>query len=100
MDVGRSINPAIDIGQVEGAFTQGLGWCTIEEIIRGDPQHKWVRPGHTFTKGPGAYKIPGFNDVPIDFKVSGSTPGSHRFIRLCRFHQFASSTSRACRNHS
>lgn len=69
MDVGKSINPAIDIGQIEGAFTQGYGWSTMEEMVWGDSQHKWVRPGNLFTKGPGTYKIPAFNDVPRDFRV-------------------------------
>jgi xanthine dehydrogenase/oxidase len=69
MDVGKSINPAIDIGQIEGAFTQGYGWATMEEMIWGDSQHPWVRPGQLFTKGPGTYKIPAFNDVPRDFRV-------------------------------
>ncbi|KAG5177145.1 putative xanthine dehydrogenase [Tribonema minus] len=69
MDVGNSINPAIDIGQIEGAFVQGYGWCTMEELIWGDADHKWVRPGQLFTKGPGAYKIPSFNDVPGDMRV-------------------------------
>lgn len=69
MDLGKSINPAIDIGQIEGAFVQGMGYCTMEELIWGDKDHPWVRPGHLFTKGPGTYKIPAFNDVPIDFRV-------------------------------
>ena len=63
MDIGRPINPAIDIGQIEGAFTQGLGWSVLEEPL--------VSPttGFLFTRGPGMYKIPGFRDIPIDFKV-------------------------------
>ena len=69
MDVGKSINPSLDIGQVEGAFIQGFGWSTMEELIWGDGQHKWVRPGMLFTRGPGTYKIPAFNDVPKDFRV-------------------------------
>lgn len=69
MDVGKSINPAIDIGQIEGAFAQGYGWSCMEEMVWGDSQHKWVRPGHLFTKGPGTYKIPAFNDVPHDLRV-------------------------------
>ncbi|CAM9251540.1 unnamed protein product [Phaeothamnion confervicola] len=69
MDVGNSINPALDIGQIEGAFVQGYGWCTMEEVIWGDGQHKWVRPGQLLTRGPGAYKIPAFNDVPSDMRV-------------------------------
>jgi len=71
MDVGSSINPAIDIGQVEGAFVQGMGWSTIEEIIYSDDDHTWVRPrGSMFTTGPGTYKIPAFNDTPQIFNVS------------------------------
>lgn len=69
MDVGKSINPAIDIGQIEGAFVQGYGWSTMEELIWGDKDHPWVRQGMLFTRGPGTYKIPAFNDVPLDFRV-------------------------------
>ena len=58
MDVGRSINPAIDYGQIEGAFIQGMGLFTMEETL-------WHRAsGNIFTKGPGTYKIPGFRDIP------------------------------------
>lgn len=39
-----SLNPAIDVGQVEGAFAQGVGWCVFEELVWGDKEHKWVRP--------------------------------------------------------
>ncbi|XXG97787.1 hypothetical protein Hte_004100 [Hypoxylon texense] len=67
MDVGRSINPSIDYGQIEGAFTQGLGLFTMEESL-------WLRngpmAGQLFTKGPGTYKIPGFRDIPQVFNVS------------------------------
>ncbi|ONL99114.1 Xanthine dehydrogenase 1 [Zea mays] len=70
MDLGFSINPAIDIGQIEGAFIQGLGWAAIEELKWGDDNHKWIRPGHLFTCGPGSYKIPSVNDIPLNFKVS------------------------------
>jgi xanthine dehydrogenase/oxidase len=70
-DLGSSLNPGIDIGQVEGAFVQGLGLFTREELIWGDnDRHKWVRPGYLFTRGPGTYKIPSFNDIPIDMRVS------------------------------
>ena len=63
MDIGQSINFAIDIGQIEGAFVQGIGWSTIEELL--------VLPGNgaVFTRGPGNYKIPGFRDVPQKFNV-------------------------------
>ena len=64
MDVGRSINPAIDYGQIEGAFVQGLGLFTMEESL-------WQRStGQIFTRGPGAYKIPGFRDIPQELNVS------------------------------
>ncbi|KAG6916535.1 hypothetical protein DXG01_006418 [Tephrocybe rancida] len=64
MDVGKSLNPAIDYGQIEGAFTQGQGWATIEESL-------WLRHnGAIFTQGPGAYKLPGFSDIPQIFNVS------------------------------
>ncbi len=70
MDVGKSLNPAIDIGQIEGAFVQGYGWCTMEELVWGDKAHPWVKEGMLFTRGPGTYKIPAFNDVPRDFRVA------------------------------
>ncbi|KAH8586412.1 xanthine dehydrogenase [Bisporella sp. PMI_857] len=63
MDVGRSINPAIDYGQIEGAFVQGQGLFTMEESL-------WTRSGQLFTRGPGTYKIPGFSDIPQEFNVS------------------------------
>ncbi|ORY60099.1 xanthine dehydrogenase [Pseudomassariella vexata] len=67
MDVGRSINPSIDYGQIEGAFVQGLGLFTMEESL-------WLRngpmAGNLFTKGPGAYKIPGFRDIPQEFNIT------------------------------
>ncbi|KAI1765417.1 xanthine dehydrogenase [Hypoxylon sp. FL1150] len=63
MDVGRSINPSIDYGQIEGAFVQGQGLFTMEESL-------WTRRGELFTRGPGTYKIPGFSDIPQIFNVS------------------------------
>eukprot|EP00054_Salpingoeca_dolichothecata_P024381 m.165933 g.165933 ORF g.165933 m.165933 type:complete len:1340 (-) comp24994_c0_seq1:150-4169(-) len=63
MDVGASLNPAVDIGQVEGAFVQGYGLFTLEEMV-------YLNNGATVTKGPGAYKIPGFTDIPVEFNVS------------------------------
>jgi len=64
MDVGRSINPALDYGQIEGAFVQGMGLFTTEESL-------WTsREGSLFTRGPGAYKIPGFADIPREFNVA------------------------------
>ncbi|MEW5318751.1 MAG: hypothetical protein WDW38_009946 [Sanguina aurantia] len=70
MDVGNPINPAIDIGQIEGAFVQGMGLFCLEELQWGDKQHGWIKPGQLFTRGPGTYKIPTSNDIPIDFRVS------------------------------
>lgn len=49
MDVGRSINPNIDFGQIEGACVQGMGWSTIEESL-------WLQNGALFTTGPGERK--------------------------------------------
>ncbi|KAM4060647.1 molybdopterin-binding domain of aldehyde dehydrogenase [Hirsutella rhossiliensis] len=67
MDVGQSINPSIDYGQIQGAFVQGLGLFTMEESL-------WLRNGpaggNLFTRGPGAYKIPGFRDIPQEFNVT------------------------------
>ncbi|PKA53604.1 Xanthine dehydrogenase [Apostasia shenzhenica] len=70
MDLGYSLNPAIDIGQIEGAFVQGLGWVALEELKWGDADHKWIRPGSLYTCGPGTYKIPSLNDIPLNFHVS------------------------------
>ena len=69
MDVGNSLNPAIDIGQIEGAFTQGFGLTMVEEIVWGGKEIDWLKPGTMFTRGPGTYKIPSFKFVPIDFRV-------------------------------
>jgi len=62
-DVGDSINEAIDKGQVEGAFIQGVGWMTTEEI-------KWDAKGNQLTHSPDTYKIPTINDIPADFRVT------------------------------
>ncbi len=62
-DVGRSLNPAIDIGQVEGGFVQGMGWLTTEEMW-------WDQKGQLRTHAPSTYKIPLASDVPPVFNVS------------------------------
>lgn len=62
-DAGNSINPGIDIGQIEGGYVQGVGWCTTEEI-------KWDNSGHLLTHSPSTYKIPTSNDIPLDLRVS------------------------------
>ena len=69
MDIGRSINPAIDYGQIEGAFIQGLGLFTLEESLWYSLSNPNT-PGQLATKGPGNYKIPGFADIPQVFNTS------------------------------
>ena len=61
-DCGNSLNPAIDLGQIEGAFVQGQGWLTSEELV-------WDDGGRLMTHGPSTYKIPGSRDVPPQFNV-------------------------------
>ena len=61
-DVGRSINPAIDIGQIEGGFVQGMGWLTTEQLV-------WNDKGVLTTHAPSTYKIPTAGDVPEHFKI-------------------------------
>ena len=56
--------------QIEGAFIQGLGWAALEELKWGDAAHKWIPPGCLYTCGPGSYKIPSLNDVPLKFNIS------------------------------
>ncbi|BFM06475.1 xanthine dehydrogenase molybdopterin binding subunit [Halioxenophilus aromaticivorans] len=62
-DVGRSLNPAIDIGQVEGGFIQGMGWLTSEELL-------WDDRGRVISNSPANYKIPTAFDVPAEFNVA------------------------------
>ena len=62
-DVGDSLNPAIDIGQVEGGFIQGMGWLTSEEL-------KWNDKGALISDGPATYKIPTYGDLPPTFNVA------------------------------
>ncbi|MFC5521062.1 xanthine dehydrogenase molybdopterin binding subunit [Polaromonas jejuensis] len=61
-DVGTSINPAIDIGQIEGGFVQGMGWLTTEQLV-------WNDKGLLTTHAPSTYKIPATGDVPEHFKI-------------------------------
>lgn len=61
-DVGKSINPAIDIGQIEGGFIQGMGWLTTEQLV-------WNDKGYLATHAPSTYKIPATGDVPEHFKI-------------------------------
>jgi xanthine dehydrogenase large subunit len=61
-DVGNSINPSLDVGQIEGGFIQGMGWLTSEELV-------WNAQGLLATHAPSTYKIPTSGDVPAHFKV-------------------------------
>ncbi|WP_442907389.1 xanthine dehydrogenase molybdopterin binding subunit [Kaistia sp. MMO-174] len=61
-DVGKSLNPAIDIGQIEGGFVQGMGWLTTEELV-------WDKQGRLRTHAPSTYKIPAASDIPEHFRV-------------------------------
>jgi len=70
-DVGRSLNPAIDLGQIEGGFVQGMGWLTGEELW-------WDTQGRLRTHAPSTYKIPAAGDVPSDFRVSLWQRGRNR----------------------
>jgi xanthine dehydrogenase large subunit len=61
-DVGTSLNPALDVGQIEGGFIQGLGWLTMEQLV-------WDARGRLATHAPSTYKIPATGDVPEHFRV-------------------------------
>jgi len=61
-DAGRAINPAIELGQIEGGFVQGAGWLTMEEV-------NWRSNGQLTTHSPSTYKIPAVNDMPEEFNV-------------------------------
>lgn len=62
-DAGQSLNPDIDIGQIEGGFVQGAGWLTMEELV-------WDAAGRLRTHAPSTYKIPACSDRPRIFNVS------------------------------
>ncbi len=62
-DCGKSLNPAIDLGQIEGGFIQGVGWLTTEEL-------HWNAEGVLKTHAPSTYKIPTIGDTPVDFRVN------------------------------
>jgi xanthine dehydrogenase large subunit len=65
-DVGRSLNPAIDLGQIEGGFIQGMGWLTSEELV-------FDAQGRLRTHAPSTYKIPTASDRPADFRIKLQT---------------------------
>ncbi|RIB14481.1 molybdopterin binding aldehyde oxidase/xanthine dehydrogenase [Gigaspora rosea] len=62
MDIGRSLNYALDVGQIEGGFIQGVGWCTNEQLL-------YFPNGNLYTTGPDQYAIPGARDIPQDFRI-------------------------------
>ena len=70
-DAGRSLNPAIDLGQIEGGFVQGMGWLTTEELF-------WNDEGQLMTHAPSTYKIPACSDRPEDFRVRIWERGENR----------------------
>ncbi len=70
-DCGDSLNPAMDIGQVEGGFIQGVGWLTSEELC-------WNAAGELTTHAPSTYKIPTCSDLPVDFRVELLTNAANR----------------------
>jgi xanthine dehydrogenase large subunit len=70
-DCGKSLNPAIDMGQIEGAFVQGMGWLTTEELW-------WDGQGRLRTHAPSTYKIPAVGDVPEQFNVTIWQGGRNR----------------------
>ena len=70
-DVGESLNPAIDMGQIEGGFIQGMGWLTTEELW-------WDDRGHLGTHAPSTYKIPVANDLPREWNVEILSTGRNR----------------------
>ncbi len=70
-DCGKSLNPAIDMGQVEGGFIQGMGWLTMEELV-------WSGDGRLMTHAPSTYKIPVASDLPADFRVEILESGRNR----------------------
>ncbi|MEO0536986.1 MAG: xanthine dehydrogenase molybdopterin binding subunit [Cyanobacteria bacterium P01_A01_bin.123] len=61
-DVGESLNPLVDQGQIEGAFTQGMGWLTMEELV-------WAEDGRPLVTAPSTYKIPTISEIPEQFNV-------------------------------
>jgi xanthine dehydrogenase large subunit len=71
-DVGDSVSPLVDRGQIEGGFIQGAGWLTLEELV-------WDKEGRLATNGASTYKLPSWSEMPADFRVAflerASEPG-------------------------
>ncbi len=70
-DCGDSLNPAIDLGQIEGGYIQGVGWLTTEELW-------WNEAGELGTHAPSTYKIPTCSDLAPDFRVELMQNSSNR----------------------
>jgi xanthine dehydrogenase large subunit len=70
-DAGRSLNPAIDLGQIEGGFIQGMGWLTTEELV-------FDADGRLTTHAPSTYKIPAAGDRPPVFNIEIWKRGENR----------------------
>lgn len=76
-DVGKSLNPALDLGQVEGGFVQGVGWLTTEELV-------WGPKGDLKTHAPSTYKIPTAGDRPDVMNIALWGPGENRELTIRR----------------
>ena len=76
-DVGRSLNPILDKGQIEGAFIQGMGWLTSEELW-------WDEDGKLKTHAPSTYKIPLASDMPREFNVELADWSENRELTIKR----------------
>jgi xanthine dehydrogenase large subunit len=70
-DCGESLNPALDLGQIEGGFVQGAGWLTTEELV-------WDAKGRLTTHAPSTYKIPACSDRPADMRIALWDKGRNR----------------------
>lgn len=72
-DVGNSLHRTIDLGQIQGAFVQGIGWCTTEEL-------RYSKDGELLNFSPDTYKIPTIDDIPVEFNIdlfpTGANPGT------------------------
>ncbi len=76
-DCGRSLNPAVDLGQIEGGYVQGCGWLLTEELV-------WSQDGRLLTHAPSTYKIPCASDRPLDFRAEIWGPGENRELAIRR----------------
>ena len=87
-DTGNSLNPAIDIGQIEGGYVQGAGWLTMEELV-------WDNKGKLQTHAPSTYKIPACSDRPREFNVA-LWKGAAATLRIQSTNPKRSANRRSC----